>query len=58
MALFLAFKLGHIDIDDDELDPGFDVISYVLSNFGLKSEFKTPLDQQPFTAKELLTNDE
>ena len=50
--------VGHIDIDDDELDPGFDVISYALSNFGLKSEFKTPLNQQPFTAKELLTNDE
>jgi len=49
--------VGHSNIDEDEFDPGFDVISYVRSNFGKKSKFTTPLTQVPFTIDELLTND-
>jgi hypothetical protein len=49
--------VGHSNIDEDEFDPGFDVISYVRANFGKKSEFETPLTQRPFTIEELLTND-
>lgn len=47
--------VGHSNIDEDEFDPGFDVISYVRANFGKKSKFKTPLTQQPFTIDEILT---
>ena len=47
--------IGHSNIDEDEFDPGFDVISYVRANFGKKSKFKTPLTQQPFTIDEILT---
>ncbi len=49
--------VGHTDIDDDEIDPGFSVIDYVRSTFGKISKFKDPLSQEPFTVDEILTND-
>jgi hypothetical protein len=49
--------VGHTDIDDDEIDPGFSVIDYARSTFGKISKFKDPLSQEPFTVDEILTND-
>ncbi len=49
--------VGHIDIDEDEIDPGFSVIDYVASAFGKTSKFKDPFSQEPFTIDEILKND-
>jgi hypothetical protein len=49
--------VGHTDIDDDEIDPGFSVIDYVRSSFGKISKFKNPLSQESLTVDEILTND-
>jgi len=46
--------VGHADIDEDELDPGFSVIEYVNVHFGKISKFKDPLSQEPFTVDEIL----
>ena len=47
--------VGHNDIDTDEIDPGFDVIDYVHSNFGKKSKFTDPASQGPLTINEILS---
>lgn len=49
--------VGHIDIDEDEIDPGFSVIDYVAAAFGKISKFKDPFSQEPFTTDEILKND-
>ena len=46
--------IGHNDIDEDEVDPGFDVINYVENIFGKQSKFTDPLSQAPLTVDEIL----
>ena len=46
--------IGHNDIDEDEVDPGFDVINYVDNIFGKQSKFTDPLSQAPLTVDEIL----
>jgi hypothetical protein len=54
--------LGHNDVDEDEVDPGFDVINYVGANFNKTSLYdaldKDPSVNEPFTVDEINTNDE
>ena len=50
--------LGHNDIDQSQIDPGFDVRDYVLANFGKKSKFTTLPNQKPFSTLEIVSNDE
>lgn len=45
--------VGHTDIDLIEVDPGFSVIDYVETNFGKKTKFTDPTNQQPFTVSEI-----
>ena len=45
--------VGHTDIDLVEVDPGFSVINYVETNFGKKSKFTDPTNQEPFTVSEI-----
>ena len=45
--------IGHNDIDDNELDPGFDVRDYCLDMFGKPSLFKNTTSQKPFTPAEI-----
>jgi hypothetical protein len=40
--------VGHNTIDDDEFDPGFDVVEYCEARFGKKSLFADPLNQSPY----------
>jgi N-acetylmuramoyl-L-alanine amidase len=47
--------LGHNAIDDNSLDPYFDVISFVENKFGKKSVYEDPLTEQSLSAKELTT---
>jgi len=57
-AFYLEFPggqiLGHNDIDETEVDPGFDVIEYCKSVFGKKSVFTDPFNQGPFSKSQLL----
>ena len=46
--------VGHSEIDEDEIDPGFEVINYVENVFGKKSKFEDPFSQKPFTINEIL----
>lgn len=46
--------IGHNDLDEDEVDPGFDVINYVDNIFGKQSKFTDPLSQAPLTVDEIL----
>jgi len=46
--------VGHNDVDGDEVDPGFDVINYVESNFAKQSKFTDTLTQSPLTIDEIL----
>lgn len=45
--------VGHNDVDENELDPGFDVIDYCLDMFGKASLFDDPANQKPFTPQEI-----
>lgn len=58
-AFYNAFPggqvVGHSEIDEDEVDPGFDVIDYVESVFGKKSKFEDPLSDDPLTVDEILS---
>lgn len=45
--------LGHNDIDDNEIDPGFDVRDYCLDMFGKPSLFTDPINQGPLSPKEI-----
>ena len=58
-AFYNAFPggqvVGHSEIDEDEVDPGFDVIDYVESVFGKKSKFEDPLSEDPLTVDEILS---
>lgn len=49
--------VGHSDIDEEEIDPGFSVIDYVAATFGKVSKFKKPFEQGPLTVDEILKND-
>jgi len=46
--------VGHSEIDEDEVDPGFEVIDYVASVFGKTSKFTDILNQSPLTVEEIL----
>jgi hypothetical protein len=46
--------VGHSEIDEDEVDPGFEVIDYVASVFGKTSKFTNILNQSPLTVEEIL----
>jgi len=50
--------IGHNDIDEDEIDPGFEVINYVENIFRKQSKFTDTLSQTPLTIDEILKNDE
>ena len=50
--------IGHNDIDEDEIDPGFEVINYVENIFRKQSKFTDTLSQAPLTIDEILKNDE
>ena len=45
--------LGHNDIDENETDPGFDVIEYVYSKFNKLNLFTDTFTQEPFTTEEI-----
>ena len=47
--------VGHSDIDEDEIDPGFEVINYVENVFDKSTKFQDPLTQEPLTINEILT---
>ena len=47
--------LGHNDINITEIDPGFDVIDYVLDRFGKKSVFTDPLNEASLSPSQLIT---
>ena len=46
--------VGHNDIDDNEVDPGFDVLEYVEARFGKESLFEDPTSEDPLTIDEIL----
>jgi len=46
--------VGHSEIDEDEVDPGFEVINYVENVFGKTSKFTDILNQEPLTVNEIL----
>ena len=50
--------VGHSEIDEEEVDPGFEVINYVENVFGKTSKFTDILNQAPLTVDEILSNDE
>jgi len=50
--------IGHNEIDEEEVDPGFEVINYVENVFGKTSKFTDILNQAPLTVDEILSNDE
>lgn len=50
--------IGHNEIDEDEIDPGFEVTNYVENVFGKKSKFTDSRYQEPLTVEEILSNDE
>ena len=45
--------VGHMDVDAEERDPGFDVISYVESKFLKGSVYQDPLKEGPYSIAEL-----
>lgn len=45
--------VGHTDIDPDEKDPGFDVISYVEAKFLKGSVYNDPSKEGPYSISEL-----
>jgi N-acetylmuramoyl-L-alanine amidase len=47
--------VGHNDIDEEEFDPGFDVIEYCEARFNKVSVFENPLNEKPYSKKELLS---
>ena len=50
--------VGHSEIDEEEVDPGFEVINYVENVFGKTSKFTDILNQAPLTVDEILSDDE
>lgn len=46
--------VGHSEIDEEEVDPGFEVTNYVENVFGKTSKFTDILNQGPFTVDEIL----
>jgi N-acetylmuramoyl-L-alanine amidase len=45
--------IGHNDIDDEEEDPGFDVIAYTAAKFLKGSVYKDPKTEGPYSISEL-----
>lgn len=50
--------VGHSEIDEEEIDPGFEITNYVENVFGKTSKFNDILNQEPLTVDEILSNDE
>jgi N-acetylmuramoyl-L-alanine amidase len=46
--------LGHMDIDPNHEDPGFDVRDYVFSNFNKQSLYTNPTEQTALTPTDIL----
>lgn len=46
--------LGHNDIDDTQVDPGFDVVDYTESEFNKTIVLENPLLKGPMTAQEII----
>lgn len=46
--------LGHMDIDPNQEDPGFDVRDYVFNNFNKSSLYTNPYEQTAFSPKEVI----
>lgn len=46
--------LGHMDIDPNHEDPGFDVRDYVFSNFNKQSLYTNPVEQTAMTPSDIL----
>ena len=57
-GIWAEVTIAHNDIDEDEIDPGFEVINYVENIFRKQSKFTDTLSQAPLTIDEILKNDE
>tara|TARA_R110000868_G_scaffold411764_2_gene709291 strand:- start:5690 stop:7285 length:1596 start_codon:yes stop_codon:yes gene_type:complete len=57
-AVYAAYPgiqvVGHSEIDDEQLDPGFVVADYIFSKYGKKSVYTDPQNQPSPTRTELL----